>query len=62
MRFIRKLVSYCAPMQISMVKRRFLSIGGGKEDALSHCIETIKKDYPLWAPKYAFFRIQPSEY
>lgn len=43
----------------NMVRRRFLSIGSEKEKALSYCIETIKKDHPLWAPKYdpTFFRI-----
>lgn len=47
-------------MFYNMARRRFLSIGGEKEDALLHCIEMIKKDYPLWTPKYdpMFFRVQ----
>lgn len=47
-------------MLYNMARRRFLSISREKEDALLHCIETIKKDYPIWTPKYdpTFFRIQ----
>jgi len=49
-------------MCYNMARRRFLSIGREKEDALLHCIETIRKDYPSWTPKYdsMFFRIQSS--
>jgi len=44
----------------NMIRRRFLSIGGEKEDALLHCVETIKKDHPSWTPRYdsTFFRIK----
>ena len=43
----------------NMVRRRFLSNGAEKEDALLHCVETIKKDHQSWTPKYdpTFFRI-----
>lgn len=47
----------------NMVRRRSFSNNGKKNDALLHCIKTVKKDHPAWTPKYdsAFFNIQSPE-
>ena len=44
----------------NMVRRRYLSIGGLREEALLHCIGVIRKDHPSWRPLYDpnYFKIE----